>query len=66
MTTKLFMTKAAAAEACSVSEDTILRAIRSGRLRAKRSGKDAAGNPSGVYLISEDALRAWFDGLEDA
>lgn len=67
MTTKpRFLTKAAAAKTCSVSEDTILRAIRSGRLRAKRSGKDKDGNPTGLYLISEQALTDWFEQLEDA
>lgn len=60
---KLAYTRAEAAEACSVSEDTIKRAIRRGTLRAKRSGE----NGGGKYLITATALQAWLeDGLEDA
>lgn len=58
----MFLTREQAAEACNVSVDTIRRAINSGRLRAKRTGE----NGGGKYLISPDALRAWFDELEDA
>lgn len=50
-----------AAEACSVSRDTILRSIRSGALRAKRTG--ARG---GKYVITPAALQRWLDSLGDA
>ena len=62
-----------AALATGVSVDTIKAAIRSGRLRAKRSGqlkKDTnrgkEGDPAGRYLITVDALHEWIDGLVDA
>lgn len=51
-----------AAERMQVSEDTILRAIRSQKLRAKKTGP----NGGGKYLISADALDDWFRGLVDA
>lgn len=61
--------KREAAEACSVSEDTIKKAIASGALKAKRSGrKDDKPNGHGVgkYLITRAALESWLDGLADA
>lgn len=58
----LFLTREQAAEACNVSADTIRRSINKGTLRAKRTG-DAGG---GKYLIDPDALRDWFNQLEDA
>ena len=51
-----------AAEAYSVSRDTIKRAIASGKLRAKRSGPNGKGH----HLISADALEEWFQALSDA
>jgi excisionase family DNA binding protein len=60
--TPLFLTREQAAQTANVSLDTIRRAINSGKLRAKRTGKDGGGK----YLISMDELKAWFDGLEDA
>lgn len=47
-----------AAEAYSVSTDTILRAIKSGKLPAKKVGS--------VYSVTAVALASWYDGLEDA
>lgn len=67
MTEVLFYTRKQAAEVTNTSEDTIRAAINSGRLKAKRlgdPGKDVARNAK--YLISPDALRDWFDQLEDA
>ena len=61
-TPKLGLTRLEAAKAYSVSEDTIKRAINSGRLRAKRTGKEGGGK----YLISVQALHDWFESLEDA
>jgi excisionase family DNA binding protein len=56
----MFLDVATAAKVTCLGRDTIKRAIRSGQLRAKRSGQ------GGKYLISPAALQAWFDGLEDA
>ena len=58
----IFLTRVQAAEACNVSEDTIKRAISTGKLRAKRTGEAGGGK----YLISRSALDDWFDGLVDA
>lgn len=55
-----------AAEASGVSKETIRRAIHSGALKAKRSGRDKDGDGTGKYLIGLPALEAWFDGLVDA
>ena len=55
-------TRDEAAKAVGVSVDTIRRAINTGALRAKRTGTGGGGK----YLISVDALNAWFDSLEDA
>lgn len=62
---KFFNLKQAAAVS-GVSPDLIEMAVRSGRLAAKRSGLDKAGNPAGLYLVSAKALDAWFDDLADA
>ena len=58
----LFLTREQAAQVCGVSVDTIKRAINKGALRAKRTGADGGGK----YLITREALMAWFDGLVDA
>lgn len=59
---RLFLTRAEAAEACGVALDTIRRAIKSGALKAKRTGKNGGGKD----LIRVSDLEKWFDGLEDA
>lgn len=59
---RLFLTRVEAAESCGVAPDTIRRAIKSGALRAKRTGKNGGGKD----LIRVTDLDAWFDGLEDA
>lgn len=56
----------AAAAMYDVGPDAIRAAIRSGRLRAKRQGKDDKGRGRGKYLIRIADLDAWFDSLEDA
>lgn len=55
-------TREEAARLCSVSIDTVRRAINKGTLRAKRTGKDGGGK----YLITEKAIRDWLETLEDA
>ena len=62
MSDPMFFTREEAAKRASVSLDTIRRAINSGKLRAKRTGKDGGGK----YLVSAKALQDWFDQLEDA
>lgn len=66
MTIRLALTREEAATACGVSLNTIKRAIGSGRLRAKRSTVNEAGDPTGKYLITPEALQEWIEGLEDA
>ncbi len=51
-----------AAQACGVSLDTIRRAINSGKLRAKRLGKDGGGK----YVVTAKSLAEWLEQLEDA
>lgn len=55
-----------AAREYGVGVDVISAAIHSGELQAKRSGKNADGDPVGKYLISAEALDAWFKNLVDA
>lgn len=70
---KLALNTEEAAIATGLSPDTIKKAIRSGALRAKRSGrleKDCgagnAGDPAGRYLVTIAALQEWLDSMEDA
>lgn len=55
-----------AVEATGLSRGTLERAIRSGALRAKKSGTDEDGAPCGVWVIPAAALTAYIDGLVDA
>lgn len=55
-----------AATQAGVSLDTILRAIRRGDLRAKRSGQLDDGTPTGKYLVTRTALEEWLEALPDA
>lgn len=55
-----------AAAATGLSPSAIERAIRSGHLRAKKSSKDADGNPTGVWVIPAASLQSYIDGLVDA
>lgn len=67
MTIKLALTTDEAATATGLSPDTIKKAIRAGKLPAKRSGEtNEDGKQTGRYLIKVDSLRDWLDGLEDA
>ncbi len=61
-TPRLSLSRREAAEAVGYSKETIARAIRSGALKAKRSGKN--GNGKDTILLTD--LNAWLDSLEDA
>lgn len=67
MTTIAYNLETAAA-ACGVSTETIRRAIKTGALQAKRSGKprDDDGKATGRYVIPAASLEAWVEGLEAA
>jgi excisionase family DNA binding protein len=62
MSEPLFYTREQAAEVANVSKSTIVAAINTGKLRAKRTGDEGGGK----YLISRDQLIAWFESLQDA
>lgn len=64
--TPLAYSLAGAVEASGLSKSTLERAIRAGRLRAKKSDVDADGNPAGVWVIPAASLQAFIDGLVDA
>lgn len=66
MTTPLSYSLLGAVEATGLSRATLMRAIGSGRLKAKKSSEDADGNPVGSWVIKADALQAFIDGLVDA
>lgn len=66
MTTSLAYTLNSAASATGLSRSTIERAVKSGALRAKRTGRTEDGEPAGSYLILAADLQAWLDGLVDA
>lgn len=55
-----------AVEATGLSRSTLMRAIGSGKLRAKKSGEDADGNPTGAFVITAEALKQYLAGLVDA
>lgn len=55
-----------AVAATGLSRSTLDRAIRSGHLRAKKTGPLVDGKPTGVYLITHADLTAYIDGLEAA
>lgn len=57
---------AGAVAATGMSKSSLERAIRAGKLRAKKSGEDADGNPTGSWVITHDALAAFIEGLVDA
>jgi len=59
---RLSLSRREAAAAVGLSLDTISKAIRSGALSAKRTGKDGRGKD----VIKLADLHAWLDSLEDA
>jgi excisionase family DNA binding protein len=56
-----YVNTATAAKLYGVSGDTLIAAVRAGKLRAKRSGE----NGGGLYLFKPEWLDAWADGLVD-
>lgn len=66
MTDPISYSMSGAVTATGLSKSTLERAIRAGRLRAKKSDVDADGNPIGVWVIPATALRSFVDGLVDA
>lgn len=65
-TTPLAYNMAGAVAASGMSRSALERAIRDGRLRAKKSSVDDDGNPVGNWIITAPALQAFIDGLVDA
>lgn len=51
-----------AAAACSLRKESVMRAIRSGHLKAKRTG----ANGGGKYIVLVADLQAWLESLGDA
>lgn len=66
MTDPLSYSKAGASDATGVSEQTIDRAIKAGRLRAKRTSETKDGEPTGKVLIRATDLADWLESLADA
>lgn len=64
--TALSYSKAGASEATGMSEQTIDRAIKAGKLRAKKSGLTEDGEPTGRVVILASELAAWLETLADA
>lgn len=62
----LSYSKDGAAEASGVSKQTIDRAIKAGKLRAKRTSETKDGTPSGRVLILASDLSSWLESLVDA
>jgi hypothetical protein len=66
MTTPLAYSLTGAVTATGMSRATLERAIRAGRLRAKKSSQDENGEPTGSWVIPAASLQAYIDGLVDA
>lgn len=52
--------------ATGLSKAHLERAIKAGKLRAKKSSRDKDGEPVGKYVILARDLEAYLDGLVDA
>lgn len=63
MTTPLSYTFKTAAAATGLSEATISRAAKSGRLRCGRTAVDDNGEPTGSYVILHADLMSWLESL---
>lgn len=57
---------AGAAAATGLSPSYLDRAIKAGALRAKKSGRDEDGQPTGKHVILARDLETYLDGLVDA
>lgn len=66
MTAPLSYTYKTAAEATGLTVATLSRAVKSGHLRAKRSGVTEDGEPTGSYVILAADLQAWLESLAAA
>lgn len=66
MSTPLAYSKTSAALSAGVSSQTIDRAIKAGKLRAKRTSVTEDGEPAGNVLILATDLATWLESLADA
>lgn len=66
MPVQLAYSIAGAQEATGLGRTVLTDAIRSGELRARKSGRDANGEPVGKYVIRAEDLKAFIDGLPEA
>lgn len=57
---------AGAVAATGLSKSHLERAIRTGQLRAKKSGRDEQGEPTGKYVILAAELDRYLNELVDA
>jgi len=55
-----------ATAATGLSKSHLERAIKSGHLRARKSGVDEGGEPVGKYVILASDLLAYLEGLVEA
>jgi len=56
----------AAVAATGISRSNLYRAIKAGKLRAKKSGVTEDGEPAGRLVILASELSRWLESLEDA
>lgn len=63
---RLAYTLATAATETGLSAKTLDRAIKSGRLKARRSSENEDGDPTGRYVILHADLVAFLEGLTAA
>lgn len=61
-----YLTARGASKVTGLSGDLLKAEVHAGRLKAKRTGRDKDGNPTGLYLFRRRDLDAWYDALEDA
>lgn len=66
MTTKLTYTVADLVAATGLSRSHWNRVIKSGDLPARRTGRDADGEPAGSYVVFAQDVEAYLEGLAEA
>lgn len=66
MTAPLSYNMAGAVAASGLSRSTLDRAIRAGKLKAKRTSEDEDGKGTGSFVIKATDLEAFIDSLVDA